>query len=95
MPLVEQEPHLCNPNYAELMLGVFIRVIYKSKLMSIPGLCKLWCRSTTGPNQYWVAMSYAARDYFACQQLGRLYQENFPDMEYRITANSDMCRPVS
>ena len=39
-------------------------------------------------------MTYAARDYFKCLHLVKLYREKFPHMEYVITADSPLCRPA-
>jgi hypothetical protein len=54
----------------------------------------MWARPTTGDQQYWRAMSYAPRDYRACEHIVGTYTNDFPNMEYRITADSDLCRPV-
>ena len=62
--------------------------------MFIPGQCRMWARPTTGDQQYWRAMSYAPRDYRACEHIVGIYTNDFPNMEYRITADSDLCRPV-
>ncbi len=62
--------------------------------MFIPGLCRIWARRTSGDNQYWSVMSYAARGYTDCQRLVDDYTDRFGNVyQYAITADSDLCRP--
>ena len=59
-------------------------------------MTRIWCKRQNGDNQYWFAMSYAARGYTENEQLVDLYEEQFPNQYYYlITADHDLCRPAS
>ena len=61
----------------------------------IAGLCRVWARPTTGDNQYWTKLSYAARGYADCEALVDYYEEEWGSHYlYEITADSDLCRPA-
>ena len=60
----------------------------------IPGLCRIWCRKTTGDNRFWQTMSYPGRGYHDCLRIVEDYQDRFGNLyQYEITANLDVCRP--
>jgi hypothetical protein len=59
----------------------------------IPGLCIVWCQRKGEP--YWTRMSYQPRGYESCEQLVDIYEEEWgTHYFYKITAASDLCRPV-
>ena len=61
----------------------------------IPGLCRIWTRYHAADDPYWVTMSYAARDYRGCLRIVQTYRERYPEREYLITADSDLCQPLA
>lgn len=62
--------------------------------MFIPGLCRIWARKTSGPDQYWQKMSYSSRGYSDCERLVEDYQDRFGNLYvYEITSDSDLMRP--
>lgn len=63
----------------------------------IPGLCRIWARSLREDKKtYWFSMPYAARGYSECQALVEYYEDEWPNAyEYEITADLNLCRPVT
>ena len=60
----------------------------------IPGQCRIWTRYHAADDPYWVTMSYAPRGYRECLRIVQAYRERYPEREYRITADSDLLRPL-
>ena len=60
----------------------------------IPGMCRVWTR-VPAIDPYWVKMTYAPRDYHGCVRLKQAYQARFPEREYLITADHDLCQPLA
>ncbi len=62
--------------------------------MSIPGMCRVWTRNPS-VDPYWVKMTYAARDYAGCLRIKQAYEHRFPEREYLITEDFDICQPLA
>ena len=60
----------------------------------IPGLCRVWTR-VPAVSPYWTNMSYAGRDYRGCLRIVQAYRARYPDREYLITADHDICQPLA
>lgn len=61
----------------------------------IPGLTRIWAkRNATDQTYYWFSMPYAPRGYDENMQLVDHYESEFPGQYfYKITADSNLCRP--
>lgn len=62
----------------------------------IPGMCRVWARKTQGSDQYWFHLPGTSRGYTDCEDLVECYEDRFGSLyQYAITADSDLCRPLT
>ncbi len=60
----------------------------------IAGLCRIWCRRTTGENRYWQHLCYPNRGWHACVRIVEDFMDRFPgEYDYEVTADQDIMRP--
>ena len=61
---------------------------------SIAGLCRIWCRRTSGESRYWQHLCYPNRGWNECVRIVEDSMDRFPGQyDYEVTADHDIMRP--
>ena len=60
-------------------------------------MCRIWAKRLDGKNHgQWFSMPYGPRSYEGCLSIVDYYEEEWPNAYlYEITADNNLCRPLS